>query len=169
MRIQLSSLKSGIPLVPLFVSRQAISNAESLYVTVLIYRLDKNVDHPTRIKSRETDRIGYKSLAPIYFRNSNAAVIVYDITQPPEVCPCFSYYSTRSQATYTPLSLLTLGFAASLPVSIASGRGRARRTAVESVPQAMFEAVDLLDPIRTLLSRIVSDSNGHSMLLPPQD
>lgn len=25
--------------------------------------------------------IGYKSLAPIYFRNSNAAVIVYDITQ----------------------------------------------------------------------------------------
>lgn len=24
---------------------------------------------------------GYKSLAPIYFRNSNAAVIVYDITQ----------------------------------------------------------------------------------------
>ena len=27
------------------------------------------------------NRIGYRSLAPIYFRNSNAAVIVYDITQ----------------------------------------------------------------------------------------
>lgn len=27
------------------------------------------------------DRLGYRSLAPIYFRNSAAAVIVYDITQ----------------------------------------------------------------------------------------
>jgi Ras-related protein Rab-5C len=31
--------------------------------------------------------VGYKSLAPIYFRNANAAIIVYDITQPPEVSP----------------------------------------------------------------------------------
>ncbi|KAK1921701.1 putative GTPase [Papiliotrema laurentii] len=29
----------------------------------------------------EDSSLGYKSLAPIYFRNSNAAVIVYDITQ----------------------------------------------------------------------------------------
>lgn len=32
---------------------------------------------------------GYKSLAPIYFRNANAAIIVYDITQPPEVSRSF--------------------------------------------------------------------------------
>jgi len=31
---------------------------------------------------------GYKSLAPIYFRNSNAAVIVYDITQVSLMVPC---------------------------------------------------------------------------------
>ena len=45
-------------------------------------------------------RIGYKSLAPIYFRNSNAAVIVYDITQ---VCTpsfiCQSYLRARLPLT----------------------------------------------------------------------
>lgn len=46
-----------------------------------------NLDESTTIKFEIWDTAGqerYKSLAPIYFRNSNAAVIVYDITQPPE-------------------------------------------------------------------------------------
>ncbi|KIR60464.1 rab family protein [Cryptococcus bacillisporus CA1873] len=43
-----------------------------------------NLDESTTIKFEIWDTAGqerYKSLAPIYFRNSNAAVIVYDITQ----------------------------------------------------------------------------------------
>ncbi|OWZ61865.1 hypothetical protein AYX14_06011 [Cryptococcus neoformans] len=46
-----------------------------------------NLGESTTIKFEIWDTAGqerYKSLAPIYFRNSNAAVIVYDITQPPE-------------------------------------------------------------------------------------
>ncbi|KAK8847514.1 hypothetical protein IAR55_005372 [Kwoniella newhampshirensis] len=42
------------------------------------------LDESTSIKFEIWDTAGqerYKSLAPIYFRNSNAAVIVYDITQ----------------------------------------------------------------------------------------
>ncbi|RSH78233.1 GTP-binding protein of the rab/ypt [Apiotrichum porosum] len=45
------------------------------------------LDESTNIKFEIWDTAGqerYKSLAPIYFRNANAAVIVYDITQPPE-------------------------------------------------------------------------------------
>ncbi|CAD6585089.1 MAG: GTP-binding protein of the rab/ypt [Tremellales sp. Tagirdzhanova-0007] len=45
------------------------------------------LNESTAIKYEIWDTAGqerYKSLAPIYFRNSNAAVIVYDITQPPE-------------------------------------------------------------------------------------
>ncbi|TYJ56051.1 hypothetical protein B9479_003294 [Cryptococcus floricola] len=45
------------------------------------------LDENSTIKFEIWDTAGqerYKSLAPIYFRNSNAAVIVYDITQPPE-------------------------------------------------------------------------------------
>ncbi|BEI96896.1 hypothetical protein CcaverHIS631_0204850 [Cutaneotrichosporon cavernicola] len=41
----------------------------------------------TNIKFEIWDTAGqerYKSLAPIYFRNANAAIVVYDITQPPE-------------------------------------------------------------------------------------
>ncbi|WWC68078.1 uncharacterized protein I206_101997 [Kwoniella pini CBS 10737] len=43
-----------------------------------------SLDDSTSIKFEIWDTAGqerYKSLAPIYFRNSNAAVIVYDITQ----------------------------------------------------------------------------------------
>ncbi|WWD00741.1 hypothetical protein V866_007676 [Kwoniella sp. B9012] len=43
-----------------------------------------SLDENTSIKFEIWDTAGqerYKSLAPIYFRNSNAAVIVYDITQ----------------------------------------------------------------------------------------
>ncbi|WVQ98201.1 hypothetical protein IAU59_005323 [Kwoniella sp. CBS 9459] len=43
-----------------------------------------SLDENTNIKFEIWDTAGqerYKSLAPIYFRNSNAAVIVYDITQ----------------------------------------------------------------------------------------
>ncbi|WVQ81790.1 hypothetical protein IAT38_003915 [Cryptococcus sp. DSM 104549] len=43
-----------------------------------------SLDESTTIKFEIWDTAGqerYKSLAPIYFRNSNAAVIVYDITQ----------------------------------------------------------------------------------------
>ncbi|KAL1407241.1 GTP-binding protein of the rab/ypt [Vanrija albida] len=39
------------------------------------------LDDSTNIKFEIWDTVGYKSLAPIYFRNANAAVIVYDITQ----------------------------------------------------------------------------------------
>ncbi|ORX33977.1 small GTPase superfamily [Kockovaella imperatae] len=45
------------------------------------------LNETTSIKFEIWDTAGqerYKSLAPIYFRNSNAAVIVYDITQPPD-------------------------------------------------------------------------------------
>ncbi|GFZ47874.1 GTP-binding protein YPT51 [Saitozyma sp. JCM 24511] len=40
-----------------------------------------NLDDNTAVKFEIWDTVRYKSLAPIYFRNSNAAVIVYDITQ----------------------------------------------------------------------------------------
>ncbi|BEI89119.1 uncharacterized protein CcaverHIS019_0204810 [Cutaneotrichosporon cavernicola] len=45
------------------------------------------LDSSTNIKFEIWDTAGqerYKSLAPIYFRNANAAIVVYDITQPPE-------------------------------------------------------------------------------------
>jgi GTPase SAR1 family protein len=45
-----------------------------------MFRLDKSVSD-SHCPAESVDEIGYKSLAPIYFRNSNAAVIVYDITQ----------------------------------------------------------------------------------------
>ncbi|GHJ87175.1 hypothetical protein NliqN6_3577 [Naganishia liquefaciens] len=45
------------------------------------------LDDETNVKFEIWDTAGqerYRSLAPIYFRNSSAAVIVYDITQAPE-------------------------------------------------------------------------------------
>lgn len=49
---------------------------------------------------------GYRSLAPIYFRNSAAALIVYDVSQPPEVRGRFSFSLPRQTPQFAKRILL---------------------------------------------------------------
>ncbi|EKD00710.1 GTPase [Trichosporon asahii var. asahii CBS 8904] len=69
---------------------QVVCDADAaflLYAGAAFLTQTVKLDEATNVKFEIWDTAGqerYKSLAPIYFRNANAAIIVYDITQPPE-------------------------------------------------------------------------------------
>ena len=75
-----------------------------------------SLDDTTTIKFEIWDTAGqerYKSLAPMYYRNANCAVVVYDITQ--AVCPPSATLQAYSRPfRHTSVALLRLGAHADL-------------------------------------------------------
>ncbi|KAL1132772.1 hypothetical protein AAG570_010724 [Ranatra chinensis] len=105
-----------------------------------------NIDD-TRIKLQVWDTAGqerFRSMAPMYYRNANAALLVYDITQPCTFSAIKSWVKELQRNVEEPLVLCVVGNKTDLETHRKVGREEASQYAA-SIAASYFESSALTD------------------------